>query len=84
MTKNYLNNLDFHGIVKLRYVVNFVCQLRVICVITYHSQCVVHLLFVTQNDLRRNGLIEPRLFRENSNCVSHYAWALVSGSARTS
>ena len=30
-----------------------------ICVTTYHSLSVVNLLLVTQNDLSRNGLIEP-------------------------
>ena len=41
-----------------------------IYVTTYHSYCVANLLFIAQNDLSRNGLIEPieqHLFRENSN-----------------
>ena len=45
-----------------------------ICVTTYHAQCVVNLLFVVQNGLSRNGLIEPiapHLFRENSNIYFH-------------
>ena len=40
-----------------------------ICVTSYHSYCVVNLLFVAQNGLSRNGLIEPieqHLFWENS------------------
>ena len=40
-----------------------------ICVTTYHSQCVVNLLFIAQNGLSKNCLIEPielHLFRENS------------------
>ena len=38
------------------------------CVTTYHSLCLVNLLFVGQNCLSKNGLIkpiEPHLFREN-------------------
>ena len=41
-----------------------------ICVTTNHSLCVVNLVLVAQNDLSKNGLIEPveqHLFRENSN-----------------
>ena len=44
-----------------------------ICVTTYHSNCVVNLLFIAQNGLSRNGLIEPNephLFRENSNMIA--------------
>ena len=40
-----------------------------ICVTNYHSYCVVNLLFVAENALSRNGLIEPieqHLSRENS------------------
>ena len=38
-----------------------------ICLTTYHSYCVVNLLFIAQNWLSRNGLNEPHAFRENSN-----------------
>ena len=46
------------------------------CVTIYHK-CIVNLLFVAQNGLGRNGLIEaiePHLFRENSNAfLWHFA-----------
>ena len=44
-----------------------------ICVTTYHSECVVNLLFTAQDGLSRNGLmgpIEPHLLRENSNAFA--------------
>ena len=43
------------------------------CVTIYHSLCVVNLLFVAQNGLSRNELIEPieqHLFRENLDCLT--------------